>query len=39
MDHGCMSRSESRVRVVRVKDGKREARADVLAAEEPLRSG
>jgi FdhD protein len=31
-----MGRSESRVRVVRVKDGKREARADVLAAEEPL---
>ena len=33
---GAMVRSESRVRVVRVKDGRREARADVLAAEEPL---
>lgn len=33
---GVMGRSESRVRVVRVKDGRREARADVLAAEEPL---
>ncbi|GAA4778964.1 formate dehydrogenase accessory sulfurtransferase FdhD [Citricoccus nitrophenolicus] len=31
-----MSRSESRVRVVRVKAGERDARADVLAAEEPL---
>jgi FdhD protein len=31
-----MSRSESRVRVVRVKAGQRESRADVLAAEEPL---
>ncbi|MFB9070053.1 formate dehydrogenase accessory sulfurtransferase FdhD [Citricoccus parietis] len=31
-----MARSESRVRVVRVKAGERDARADVLAAEEPL---